>query len=594
MEEVWKIKGPVLVLAAPGTGKTTTIAKRLRYLINEKEVKPENIFCMTFTQDAKGEMLEKLKDRNSEDTFLEENKLPKHITTMHSLGLEIVKKYREEVNLAPKGRIKEIRLIEGDIIDILVLDLCQAIYDERKELLERKNKTSVNICREKGKCLKNLSDKKCIICKKYEDLLRKLNTIDYCDQIKLALKILDDNEKLKNIKKNVKHLLVDEYQDINGDQFKFINLLSRGNRDGLFVVGDDDQSIYSFRGGSPEFIKNFTKDIENAKERKLKVCHRLTRFNHEAALCVLKSVDRKGKEIKKYKNGDGDRIKIIKSYSQKNEADSIIKIIKDRKNNNGINDFLILVPKIILARDIMSKLKTEKIDFICKQKIDKYKINRIKKIEEWVRNQTDSFLLRELIEIIIKKYYPTNNKNIYKKVSILWLDVRKNKSLFKVLEEKSNDDKELNKIYKILRDLIDAYENNNIKYYELVFDFFNIYKSVREFNREVSEILDDVNFFYNYKGKDKVRIMTINGAKGLNAKDVFIVGLEEGVFPRDGFDLEEEKRLFYVALTRARNRNYLCSSKLRSEDSTFKKFDKEGLRKSKFIDLISNDYKDHM
>ena len=592
MEEVWKIEGPVLILAAPGTGKTTTIAKRLKYLINEKKIKPENIFCMTFTQDAKGEMLEKLKDRNNEDTFLEESNIPKHITTMHGLGLEIIEKNREEVNLAPKERIKDIRLIEGEIIDILMLDLCQALYDERKELLENKNRTSVNICREKGKCFSNFNSRKCTVCKKYENLLRKLNTIDYSDQIKLAVKILDNDERLKKVKKSVKHLLVDEYQDINGDQFKFIELLSRGNRDGLFVVGDDDQSIYSFRGGSPEFIKNFTNDIENAYEKKLKVCYRLNRLNHKAALCVLEKTDRKDKEIKKYENGDGDKVKIISSYSQKNEADNIIKIIKNRKNNESINDFLILVPKIIFARDIMSKLKTEKIEYISKQRISNYKINKIKKIEEWINNKTNNFLLRELIELIIKKYYPDNNEEIYKKISLLWSDVRVNKSLFKVLEEKSAGNKELKKVYSTLKNLIAAYDNNDVKYYELIFDNFNIYKNVSEFNKEVSEILDDVNYFYNYKGKDKVRIMTINGAKGLSAEDVFIAGLEEGVFPREGFNLEEEQRLFYVALTRAKKKNYLCSSKYRSEKSTFMKFDEIGLEKSKFIDLINNDYID--
>ena len=590
MEEVWKIEGPVLILAAPGTGKTTTIAKRLKYLINEKKIKPENIFCMTFTQDAKGEMLEKLRDRSDKNTFLEESNIPKHITTMHGLGLEIIKKNREKVNLAPKERIKDIRLIEGEIIDILMLDLCQVLYDERKELLEKKNRTSVNICREKGKCSNNLSSKKCIVCKKYEDLLRKLNTIDYSDQIKLAVKILDDDERLKKVKESVKHLLVDEYQDINGDQFRFIELLSRGNRDGLFVVGDDDQSIYSFRGGSPEFIKNFTSDIENAYEENLDVCYRLTRLNHKAAICVLEKIDRKGKEIKKYEKGDGDKVKIISSYSQKNEADNIIEIIKNRKNNESINDFLILVPKITFARDIMSKLKDEKIEYISKQRISNYKINKIKKIEEWINNKTNSFLLRELIELIIKKYYPENNEEIYKKISLLWSEIRANKSLFKVLEEKSASDQEIKKVYDTLKNLIDAYDNNDAKYYELIFDNFNIYKNVGEFNKEVSQILDDVNYFYNYKGKDKVRIMTINGAKGLNAEDVFILGLEEGVFPREGFNLEEEQRLFYVALTRAKKKNYLCSSKYRSEKSTFMKFDETGLEKSKFIDLIDNDY----
>ncbi len=592
MEEVWKIEGPVLVLAAPGTGKTTTIAMRLKYLINEKNIKPENIICMTFTQDAKGEMLEKLRDRNSKLTFLEENKIPKNITTMHGLGLKIINKNREEVNLAPKKRKKNIKLIQGEIIDILILDLCQILGGERKELLKKMNRTSVNICREKGKCLIDYDDIKCVVCKKYEELLRKLNTIDYCDQIKLAIKILNDSKNLEKINKHVKHLLVDEYQDINGDQFKFIELLSSGNRDGLFVVGDDDQSIYSFRGGSPEFIMNFSSDFKDSKEEKLKTCYRLTKLNHKAAICALDKLDSKDKDIEEYDKGDGDRIRVVESFSQKNESDNIMEIINNRRNDDGVSDFLILVPKITFARNIISKFKTEKIEYIAKQKINKYKINKIKKIEKWIKNKTDSFLLRELIELIIKKYFPDKNDHIYKKISALWLEVRSNKSLFNVLKDKSKSDDELNKIYNILINLIDAYEKNDVEYYKMIFDSFDIYKNVSEFNKEVSEILDDVDYFYNYKGKDKIRIMTINGAKGLDAEDVFIIGLEDGVFPRESFNLEEEQRLFYVALTRAKKRNYLCTSKYRSEKSTFMKFDDEGLKKSKFIDLINNEYID--
>lgn len=592
MGKIWEAEGPVLVLAAPGTGKTTTLARRIKYLINEKGVAPKNIFCMTFTQDAKDEMINKLRNRG-EDTFLEDKKIPKNITTMHSLGNKIINNYGEKVGLRTKK--SKPKLIDGDIIDIVILDLYQSEYGNRKGLLEKKSrKTTVRICREKGKCSRNLEDSKCIICKRYEDLLIKLNTIDYCSQIKLALKILNDDKRIKKIKETVKHLLVDEYQDINGDQFKFIELLSRGNRKGLFVVGDDDQSIYSFRGGSPEFIKNFCRDIENGREESLETCYRLTRLNHEAAMCVLKNTERRNKKIEEYKKGDGDKAIIIESYSQKNEAGKIVDIIKERKSSVGVDDFLILVPKITFARNLMSKLKSEKIEFISKQKIERYNINKIKKIEEWVRKKrTDSFLLRELIEIIIKKYYPAKNKEVYKKFSTLWLDVRRNKSLLKVLEERSANDEVIEKIFNILKGLIDAYDNNDIKYYESIFNDFNIYRSVKEFNKEVREILDDVNFFYTYKGKDNVRIMTINGAKGLEAKDVFILGLENGVFPREEFDLEEEKRLFYVALTRAEKRNYLCSSSHRPADETFKKFDKEGLKKSNFINLINDKYKNY-
>lgn len=244
-ESYLEYPGPILLLAGPGTGKTYQLAQRVKFLINEMHISPKEIAVITFTTEAARNMRERLL---KDDIAIPKENHPEIINTMHSLANTIV-----GANTGYFGIT--------DNYGVLTEKNSQKIIFEDASFLcgySRNEYTAAMECRRKGDCNEDINEDKCKICKKYEEILRKCSLIDYDDQILLANKILRENEQVRgewNTK--MKFLLVDEYQDINSAQYEFISLLSSQNLEGLFVVGDDDQSIYSFRGGSPYFIQNF-------------------------------------------------------------------------------------------------------------------------------------------------------------------------------------------------------------------------------------------------------------------------------------------------------------------------------------------------
>ncbi|MHC4346740.1 MAG: UvrD-helicase domain-containing protein, partial [Planctomycetota bacterium] len=265
-EIVESFGGPTLVLAGPGSGKTHLLADRVKRLLENRTDK-ESITVLTYTTDANQNMLEKLTDQNGRFK-IPYTELPR-ISTMHSLGLTIVQEDPHAVKLLKsKLRVQEHekikRLIYRDAA--LMLGLPETASDEARE------------CKQCGDCRKAAQAETCRTCEKYWEIMSKCNRIDFDDQILLACQILETNpEILRKYQGGAKHLLVDEYQDINAAQFRLIELLSRQSREGLFVVGDDAQSIYGFRGGDPKFILRFQEDFPGSKVATLGVsrrCHK--------------------------------------------------------------------------------------------------------------------------------------------------------------------------------------------------------------------------------------------------------------------------------------------------------------------------------
>ena len=256
MKKIHEIEGPALLLAGPGTGKTYTLGLRLKYLVEEKKVSPDNITVITFTSEAAKNMRIRISDPEKEALYLPYTKQPSNIITMHSLGFKIIRAYPDKVELQDP-----IKVIPGDLEKSIILgDAAQIAVHPRALGFE------VSSCRQIGDCQRSESPK-CAVCDVYKAILRRCSFLDYDEQILLAVELLEsDSGILKEYQNRTQHLLVDEYQDINNAQYKLIKLLSNGQEDGLFVVGDDDQSIYSWRGGSPKYIREFDKDFQsNAK-----------------------------------------------------------------------------------------------------------------------------------------------------------------------------------------------------------------------------------------------------------------------------------------------------------------------------------------
>ncbi len=229
-----KANGPLLLLAGPGTGKTYRLGRRAKFLVEEAEVAPEEIAIITFTAAAAANMREQISDPDETDLFIPSSLQPDTIRTMHSLGYSILRQHAGEVDLP-----EDITVIGADRTrSILLGDAAQlAGY-------ERHRGEAVDECRRVGACEPE-DTPKCEVCGVYRKMLRSCGAVDYDDQILLACDLLEQNHQVASEwRAKCRHLLVDEYQDINASQFRLIRLLAAGQEDGLFAVGDDDQSIY--------------------------------------------------------------------------------------------------------------------------------------------------------------------------------------------------------------------------------------------------------------------------------------------------------------------------------------------------------------
>src|SRR5580704_11380523 len=222
--------GPLLILAGPGTGKTFQIAKRLQFLTGELAVPCEQVTVITFTQEATQSMRRKLSDRGKPE-FIPAEKRPGTIKTMHSLGHAII-----EENIEAVGLIKDFKVIEErELRETLFIDAALRVGESELD--------GLNALDDRVKGKRQLSDQSLRISTEYERLLRACNCIDFDDQIVVASSLLKNNAQVRECwQTRARHLLVDEYQDINPAQFEFICELSEASRAGLFVVGDDDQS----------------------------------------------------------------------------------------------------------------------------------------------------------------------------------------------------------------------------------------------------------------------------------------------------------------------------------------------------------------
>lgn len=332
--EIHEQTGPILLLAGPGTGKTYCIAQRIKYLCETKSIPRENVTVITFTAAAARNMHERISNSSKPDIYTPPGIQPKLICTMHSLGFKIISENAEYLGY-------------DDSIQVLSTDLARGtLVGDATQLTGFKREEAQNtvLCRQYGKC-QSSDEPKCTICNKYRQLLKSCCSIDYDDQILLANEVLKSKpEILADYKKKCTHLLIDEYQDINAGQFELIRLLTEGQVDGLFAVGDDDQSIYSWRGGTPKYIRRFKRYYgKDAQIVPLLKSYRCPKFILESALSVVESHDKNRLEKGEfeYENKIDGKIKIHNVASDKKEALLVKSIIKRSLPSKKV---LVLIP----------------------------------------------------------------------------------------------------------------------------------------------------------------------------------------------------------------------------------------------------------
>ncbi len=526
-------------------------------------------------------------------------KYPKIISTMHSLGNSIIGSNPIIFGLKEKYEV----LYEKNLRVILLKDAANLAGYERE-----KWKLTGN-CRQKGNCKEDINRDKCKICDEYKKILRKCSRIDYDDQILLACIALKKDNNLRNEwKKKTKHLLVDEYQDINQAQFELIKLLTEDQTEGLFVVGDDDQSIYSFRGGTPKYIKEFEKHYgKEVKIGRLSKSFRCPEHILKGAYDMVRdfykdSIPKPEQEFSD-KILTNNQIIFYDVPSYKKEAQMISAIVK---KNIKTNNIIIIIPNKNYLLPIKESLMVKNIDFKYNSNINEEGLSRILVLADWVEKTNSNWRLRYSIDLIINNYdkltnkIKTQNNGIkYKRevasklIADLWREVNKNTSLYGVISSKAtaNNNSYLFELKECLDNILEILQKKGNKREGIVPFLKNIGllvapgKNPNGIISEIREWKNDLEKNNKSNSDNTVNIYNMPSSKGLQGNIVFIVGLSEELLPDLKKDIEEQSRLFYVAMTRAKKELYLFSARTRPANITYNKFAYQ-LKRSPFISSI--------
>ncbi|MBP7139426.1 MAG: UvrD-helicase domain-containing protein [Caldisericia bacterium] len=617
---VLHIEGPLLVFAGAGSGKTKTLTYRVAYLIEELKVKPDNILAVTFTNKASEEMKERIKNLLNKDINLF------WIGTFHSMCSRILRK-----EIAYLGYNKNFTILDEDdslkIIDEAIKNLdFQKNYFQSREIYNK-----ISYIKSRGLFVEDYIPKDGYdealkkIFLKYEEIKKNSNLVDFDDLINFVTKILNQNDIISRYySEKFKFILVDEYQDINPAQHKLLKALTKYNKN-IFVVGDDDQSIYKFRGSSSELMLSFKDDFEKVEVVYLSENYRSTETIVNASKFLIKNnKTREEKPLYAIKSG-GDKIKLYRAINEIDEARFIIKkIIELKETGIDFSQIAILYRTNAQSRTFEEAAILFSIPYRLVGGIKFYQRKEIKDLLSYLRivlNERD-FLSLERVFNFPKigvgektfdkiKFYLETEKSLIDSLEKI-LEITKNKkvnnSITKFIENfkkwKNLQDDIFELINSIISD-VQFLENIEEEKKENIYEFLNI---VKEFNdRTGSTRLEDFLSYISLISdvdtidtSDKITLMTVHSAKGLEFNSVFIVGLEEGLFPHfksllSNEDIEEERRLLYVAMTRAKENLYLTYSIRRTRMGVPEFLDPSRFLNEipeEFIDKITTDLKE--
>jgi ATP-dependent DNA helicase Rep len=592
------MEGPLLLLAGPGTGKTHQLARRIKHLVQDKQVDPKTIAVITFTAAAASSMRARISDPTQAETFVDRQHQPETICTMHSFGYRIIRQNVGLLNLSEDPSVVQFDATKA----ILMGDAAQLTGFERRHAKEP------IACRQHGDCTPSDS-RKCRICRSYCSILRACNAIDYDDQILLACSLLKGHASLAATHRaTATHLLVDEYQDINAGQFQLIRTLSAGQEKGLFVVGDDDQSIYSWRGGSPQFIRGFEQHFgPAARVESLLHSRRCHRKILEGSLHVVECYDkgrrRKGKFT--YQSPDGPPIFVHDVPSDKGEAKIVMGIIQNSLPSKKV---LVLVPTRNHALLVCERLRRARIKYLAPEPLPGGGLPAVERAVSWVQNPDDNIALRECLEAALNtKESPVPSRWVRKadkialrenalcRVSDLWKPLLEGgTSLWQNLTDSCQRDTVLAFLHTNLELLLKLFANDDLAgFLGQSSKSLEPWKHVADFAEEVGNWVSRFGSASEVGSESAVQVMTLQGAKGLEADTVCVLGLEEGTLPKDGSEcdeLAEQSRLFFVSMTRAKADLHLFHARTRPGAVSFQQLHKDDgqhvLKPSRFLAAI--------
>ena len=579
--------GPLLILAGAGSGKTKVLTMRVANLINEYNVKPSEILAITFTNKAANEMKERI--HNVLGSVADNVR----ICTFHSFGLFILRREYEYI-----GYERNFTIIDSEDSLTLIkkilkeLDKDANVYNPRAIRSKISGAKNELIDAKKYSLFANTEFEKVVeeVYIKYEEKLRLGNSFDFDDLLIAPIKIFRENkEVLEKYQNTFKYILIDEYQDTNEAQYILTKMIASKYRN-ICVVGDPDQSIYSFRGSNYRNILNFEKDYKEASIIVLEKNYRSTSNILNAANDIIKNNKNRKEKNLWTENGTGKKITYHRAENEKDEAYYVVKEIK--KLDCPLSDIAVLYRTNAQSRNIEEALLRENIPFKVVGSFYFYNRKEIKDLIAYLKviyNEKDDINLLRIINVPKRKIGLKTIENLTNLASLKGISIYdaiesgKELEFKKLIEELKveKDNLSLTELVELVLEksgmkasLLEEKTMESEIRLENLEEFKSITRgfeekygvvSLEEFLSEIS-LVSDVE---EYKNNDSVvTLLTVHSAKGLEFKNVFIIGLEEGIFPhKNSFDstqdMEEERRLCYVAVTRAKNNLWLINAKKR-------------------------------
>lgn len=597
-----KVNGSLLILAGAGSGKTRTITYRIAYMIQELGISPYSILAVTFTNKAAKEMRERVENLIGEDGKRA------MISTFHSFGLRLLRVYSKII-----GYDSNFTIYDTDDQKKVVKGIMKQLVIKNKDLTEGKIVSRISKLKEDGispeeyeKDHRFEPDANIIyeVYKRYNQTLKENNGMDFSDILTNTYKLLENREVLEKLQEKFKYIMVDEYQDTNNIQYKIINKIAAKYRN-ICVVGDENQSIYGFRGADIRNILDFEKDYPDAVVIKLEENYRSTKIILDAANEVIKN-NKTSKDKKLWtKKVSGDKIILKPCSDGRDEVNFVIEeIVEMRKDGRRYNDFTILYRTNAQSRLFEEGFLRYNIPYKVFGGMQFYQRAEIKDILAYlsvINNTRDGINLDRIINVPkrkigdktiekIKNYAEEKGLSIYDSLkeaenisglsSAVTEKLKEFSNMMAELEELSFElpvselfDEVIKKAgyFSYLNSSYDDAESRIENVEELknsIIELENVVDNLtlREYLENVSLVsaTDDLDSEREY-----VKLMTIHNAKGLEFPVVFLVGMEDEIFPNttkvmiDNESLEEERRICYVAITRAEEKLYISHAAMR-------------------------------
>lgn len=600
--------GPLLVLAGAGSGKTKVLTTKVAKLIIDNKIDPSNILAITFTNKAAKEMKQRILSMVGDIGYKIQ------ISTFHSFGLNILKKHYDKLKLS-----KNFTILDSDDSSILIKNILKDMnsdenYKAIKNIISN-NKNALIDSYEYERFVSNDFEELVLeVYRKYENRLIKNNSVDFDDLLMLPIVLFKKHpDILKEYQEQYKYILIDEYQDTNEAQYLLTKMISAKYKN-ICVVGDDSQSIYSWRGSNYKNILNFEKDYPNCKTVFLEQNYRSTKTIINASNDLIKNnINRKDKNLWT-DNEEGIKIEYKRAIDEKDEAYYVVsEINKLLDNGSKLSDIAILYRTNAQSRNLEDELLLNNIPYKVVGSVYFYNRKEIKDLMAYLKliyNKDDDVSLTRIINVPRRKIGKVTIDRLVSKANDL------NCSIYDAID--SGKELEFKEIIEFLRENKDNYTLTN--FIDLILEKTGIIKELEDENTieaqtrienlnefksiayqfeekygiiSLEEFLNEISLVSDiteYKDNEAITLMTIHSAKGLEFNNVFIVGLEESIFPHfNSFEsndsLEEERRLCYVAITRAKKRLWLVNALSRTIYGN-----KVSNKESRFIKEIDSKY----